>query len=63
MEYNIKIKKGRKLSPWVYGIHQYIKRGRETKQKRTYDLFNNILGVIENIKNIIYITNGRNISF
>ena len=54
MEYNKKIKNGRKLSQQVFGIHQYIKGGRITKQNWTYDLFNNILREIENMKNICY---------
>ena len=52
LEYNIKIKQGRKLSQWAFGTHQYNKGGRKTKQKWTYDLFNNILRGIGNIKNI-----------
>ena len=48
---NIKniIKKGRKSSQWVFGIHQYIKGCRKSKQKLIYHLFNNILRKVENI--------------
>ena len=35
-QYEIKIQKGRKLSQWVFGIHQYIKEGRKTKQLTIY---------------------------
>ena len=30
LEYNIKIKQGRKLSQWAFGIHQYNNGGRKT---------------------------------
>ena len=48
---NIKnmIKKGRKSSQWVFGIHQYIKGCRKFKEKLIYHLFNNILRKVKNI--------------
>ena len=54
IKYNIKIKKGRKSSQWVYGIHQYIKGGRKSTKKLNYHLLNNISRKVEYIKNLNY---------
>ena len=40
IEYNIKLKQGRKISLWVFEFHQYNKRGRKIKQKWTYKVGN-----------------------
>ena len=39
---NIKIKKDRKSSQWVFGIHQYIKEGSKTKQKNGLTIYSTI---------------------